>query len=54
VETISSGSLGIDLALGWWLQEEELLKYTARILWKTTLTLHAIAEAQKQRNCCFY
>jgi hypothetical protein len=28
-------------------QEEELLKYTARILWKTTLTLHAIAEAQK-------
>jgi hypothetical protein len=30
VETISSGSLGIDLALGWWLQEEELLKYTAQ------------------------
>jgi RecA/RadA recombinase len=34
-------------------QEEELLKYTARILWKTTLTLHAIAEAQKAGGIAF-
>jgi hypothetical protein len=30
VETISSGSLGIDLALELVTQEEELLKYTAQ------------------------
>jgi hypothetical protein len=47
VETISSGSLGIDLALELVVtQEEELLKYTAQNS-ETTLTLHAIAEAQK-------
>jgi hypothetical protein len=34
-ETISSGSLGIDLALGLVdIQEVELLKYTVRIFWK--------------------
>jgi RecA/RadA recombinase len=47
VET--SWVLGIDLALGvGGTQEEELLKYTAQNSGKTTLTLHAIAEAQKQ------
>jgi RecA/RadA recombinase len=52
VETISSGSLGIDLALELVVtQEEELLKYGPESSGKTTLTLHAI-EAQKPADCC--
>jgi recombination protein RecA len=51
VETISSGSLGIDLALGvgWISKRSRLLKYTVQNLLEKTMTLHAIAEAQKKR-----
>jgi recombination protein RecA len=54
VETISSGSLGIDLALGLVVtQEEELLKYTVQNhLERTTLTLHAM-KLKSRWNCCF-
>jgi RecA/RadA recombinase len=49
VETISSGSLGIDLALGvGGYPRGRIIEIYGRIIWKTTLTLHAIAEAQKQ------
>jgi hypothetical protein len=45
--------LGIDLALGVGYPRGKLLKYWSRIFWKNNLTLHAIAEAQKQWNCYF-
>jgi hypothetical protein len=34
------------------IHEDESLKYTVQNLLKTTLTLHAIAEAQKSRRNC--
>jgi hypothetical protein len=53
VETIS-GSLGIDDLMQMDIQKEELLKYTVQNLLKKTLTLHAIAEAQKQVELQLY
>jgi hypothetical protein len=52
VETISSGSLGIDLAVGGY-QEEELLKYTAQILWKDYIDTSLLQKLKKGWNCCF-
>jgi recombination protein RecA len=48
VETIPSGSLWLDLALGWWYAKWRIIEiYWPESSWKTTLTLHAIAEVQK-------
>lgn len=48
VETSSSGSLGLDLALGWWYAKWRIVEiYGPESSGKTTLTLHAIAEVQK-------
>src|SRR5438045_6585346 len=49
VETISSGSLGLDIALGVGvLPRGRVIEiYGPEISGKTTLTLHAIAEAQR-------
>ena len=56
VETISSGSLGIDLALGvnGYPRGRIIEIYGPESSGKTTLTLHAIAEAQKAGGslCC--
>jgi recombination protein RecA len=48
VETIPSGSLWLDLALGWWYAKWRIVEiYGPESSGKTTLTLHAIAEVQK-------
>jgi recombination protein RecA len=48
VETISSGSIWLDLALGWWYAKWRIVEiYWPESSGKTTLTLHAIAEVQK-------
>lgn len=48
VETISSGSIGIDIALGGGYAKGRIIEiYWPESSWKTTLTLHAIAEVQK-------
>lgn len=48
VETFSSWSLGLDLALwGWYAKWRIVEIYGPESSWKTTLTLHAIAECQK-------
>jgi recombination protein RecA len=48
VETIPSGSLWLDLALGWWYARWRIVEiYWPESSGKTTLTLHAIAEVQK-------
>ncbi len=48
VETTSSGSLSLDLALwGWYAKWRIVEIYGPESSWKTTLTLHAIAEVQK-------
>ena len=48
VETTSSGSLSLDLALwGWYAKWRIVEIYWPESSWKTTLTLHAIAEVQK-------
>jgi len=48
VETFSSGSLSLDIALGWWYAKWRIVEiYWPESSGKTTLTLHAIAEAQK-------
>jgi recombination protein RecA len=48
VETFSSGSLGLDLALGGGYAKGRIVEiYWPESSWKTTLTLHAIAEIQK-------
>lgn len=49
IETISSGSLGLDAALGvgGWARGRMVEIWGAEASGKTTLTLHAIAEAQK-------
>jgi recombination protein RecA len=56
VETISSGSLGIDLALGvgGYPRGRIIEIYGPESSGKTTLTLHAIAEAQKQAELQLY
>jgi len=48
VETFSSGSLWLDLALGGWYAKGRIIEiYGPESSGKTTLTLHAIAEIQK-------
>jgi recombination protein RecA len=48
VETSSSGSLSLDMALGWWYAKWRIIEiYWPESSGKTTLTLHAIAEVQK-------
>lgn len=48
VETFSSGSLSLDLALGGWYAKWRIVEiYGPESSGKTTLTLHAIAEIQK-------
>ena len=48
VATNSSGSLSLDLALWWWYAKWRIVEiYGPESSWKTTLTLHAIAEVQK-------
>ena len=56
VETISSGSLGLDLALGvGGLPKGRVIEiYGPESSGKTTLTLHAIAEAQKAGGVCAF
>ncbi len=48
IETSSSGSLGLDIALGGWYAKWRIVEiYGPESSGKTTLTLHAIAEIQK-------
>jgi len=48
IETTSSGSLGLDIALGGWYAKGRIVEiYGPESSGKTTLTLHAIAECQK-------
>ncbi len=48
VETFGSGSIGLDIALGWGYAKGRIIEiYGPESSGKTTLTLHAIAEAQK-------
>lgn len=48
IETNSSGSLSLDLALWWWYAKWRIIEiYWPESSGKTTLTLHAIAEVQK-------
>ena len=48
IETNSSGSLTLDIALWWWYAKWRIVEiYGPESSWKTTLTLHAIAEIQK-------
>ena len=48
VETTSSWSISLDLALGWWYAKWRIIEiYWPESSGKTTLTLHAIAETQK-------
>lgn len=48
IETTSSGSLGLDVALGWGYAKGRIIEiYGPESSGKTTLTLHAIAECQK-------
>ena len=48
IETTSSGSLSLDLALWWWYAKWRIVEiYGPESSGKTTLTLHAIAEMQK-------
>ncbi len=48
IETISSWSISLDIALGWWYAKWRIIEiYWPESSWKTTLTLHAIAECQK-------
>src|SRR6202158_5715446 len=56
IETISSGSLGLDIALGvGGLPKGRVVEiYGPESSGKTTLTLHAIAEAQKKGGICAF
>lgn len=48
IETTSSWSLTLDMALGWWYAKWRIVEiYGPESSGKTTLTLHAIAECQK-------
>ena len=49
VETVSSGSLSLDIALGGGIPKGRIIEvYGPESSGKTTLTLHAIAEVQKK------
>ena len=56
VETISSGSLGLDLALGvnGYPRGRVIEIYGPESSGKTTLSLHIIAEAQKLNGICAF
>src|SRR2546430_2205562 len=56
VETVSTGSLGLDIALGVsGLPRGRVIEiYGPESSGKTTLTLHAIAEAQRQGGICAF
>ena len=56
IETVSTGSLGLDIALGvGGLPRGRIIEiYGPESSGKTTLTLHAIAEAQKQGGTCAF
>ena len=56
VESISSGSIGLDIALGvgGYPKGIAIEIYGPESSGKTTLTLHAIAECQRQGDCSFY
>lgn len=55
IEKTSSGSLGLDIALGWWYPKGRVIEiYGPESSWKTTLTLHAIAEVQKSGWVCAF
>src|SRR5579883_3015970 len=56
IETISSGSLGLDIALGvGGLPRGRVIEiYGPESSGKTTLTLHVIAEAQKRGGVCAF
>lgn len=55
VDTFSSGSLWLDLALWGWYPNWRIVEiYWPESSWKTTLTLHAIAEMQKTWWTCAF
>ena len=56
IETVSSGSLGLDIALGvGGLPRGRVIEiYGPELSGKTTLTLHVIAEAQKKGGVCAF
>lgn len=55
VEKWPSGSLGLDIALGWGYAKGRIVEiYGPESSWKTTLTLHAIAEVQKAGWICAF
>ena len=56
IETVSTGSLGLDIALGvGGLPRGRVIEiYGPESSGKTTLTLHVIAEAQKQGGVCAF
>ena len=56
VETVSSGSLGLDIALGvGGLPKGRIVEiYGPESSGKTTLALHAVAEAQKKGGICAF
>ncbi|MEO1019122.1 MAG: recombinase RecA, partial [Pseudomonadota bacterium] len=56
IETISTGSLGLDIALGvGGLPKGRIVEiYGPESSGKTTLTLHVLAEAQKQNGACAF
>jgi len=55
VDTFSSGSLWLDLALWGWYPNWRIVEiYWPESSWKTTLTLHAIAEMQKKWWTCAF
>ncbi|MEA3304728.1 MAG: recombinase RecA [Patescibacteria group bacterium] len=55
VETFATGSLSLDMALGGGIPKGRIIEiYGPESSGKTTLTLHAIAEAQKEGSICAF